>query len=547
MKIALSQTNPTVGDVAGNTHRLLTQIAAARDAGAGLVVFPEQSILGYPAKDLLYRRDLIERNVAALDELAVATRGGPAALVGFAESNPAPIGRPLFNAAALLQNGRPVATWRKRLLPNYDVFDERRYFAIGPRQQPIVEFGGTRIGVTICEDMWIDERIGLQPIYEENPIGDLATAGAQIVFNLSASPFYLGKVDRRLSLLNRHARDNRIAVVYVNQVGGNDDILFDGASCVVLPDGRLAAQARSFESDLLLFDFAAPQSARLEVDPEGPAALHDALVMGIRDYLHKCGFERALLGLSGGIDSAVVAALATTALGPENVLGVALPSRYSSDHSLRDAVALASNLEMRLERVDIEDAHRAFERSLAAALSNHGPDATEENVQARIRGTILMALSNRLGAMLLTTGNKSELATGYCTLYGDMSGGLAPLSDVTKMRVYELARYINTRAGRELIPSSTLTKPPSAELRPNQTDQDTLPPYDILDSIVERYDERQESIDQIVSAGFEEATVHRVVRMIQLSEHKRQQAPVGLKVTPRAFGSGRRLPIAARW
>lgn len=543
MKIALAQPNPTVGDVDANADAILALVAEAEAAGADLVVFAEQSILGYPAKDLLLRRDVVARNVQALERIARrCTR--IAAVVGYAEPNDTGLGRPVFNTAALLDGGRVAARWRKQLLPTYDVFDEARYFQPAGTQ-PVVEFRGRRLVVTICEDLLAEEFCG-QRVYEADPAADAAAGRADLLLNISASPFFCDKRPWRIRKLAAAAARAGTPVYYVNQLGGNDDLLFDGASCAIAPDGRVLAQARAFEPDLLLIDLDVPATARIEPAPTGQAELRPALVMGVRDYVRKCGFRTAVVGLSGGIDSAVVAALAAEALGPENVHGVAMPGRFSSDHSREDARALAESLGIRFSEIAIEPVHSAYERLLAPHFAGRPADITEENIQARIRGALLMALSNKFGALLLTTGNKSELAVGYCTLYGDMCGGLAVISDVPKTMVYALARHINERAGRALIPERSITKPPSAELRPDQTDQDTLPPYDVLDAVLERYEERLESPEQIIAAGFDPAVVRDLVHMVQRSEYKRQQAALGLKVTSRAFGFGRRMPIAAR-
>jgi NAD+ synthetase len=545
MKVALIQTNPNIGDIAGNTARVLRGVEQALAAGVQLAVFPEQAIIGYPAKDLLLRRDVVDANLEAVDRIA-RQAGDVAVVLGYAERNRRAFGRPLFNAAALLAGGRVAARWHKRLLPTYDVFDEVRYFEPG-QAQPVIEVGGRRIGVTSCEDMWSREEMLGQPLYACDPIADLVAAGAQVVFNIAASPYYLGKHPVRVALMAEHAARCGVPVLFVNQVGGNDELIFDGTSSVVDARGSLVGQARAFAEDCLLVDLDDLSATRREPEPVGPASLHDALVLGLSDYVRKCGFRTVVLGLSGGVDSAVVAALAAAALGPEHVHGVAMPSRFSSEHSRADARELAENLGIRFSMIDIEPMHAAFEQSLRPHFGTRPPDVAEENIQARVRGVLLMALSNKFGSLLLTTGNKSELAVGYCTLYGDMAGGLAVISDVPKSMIYALARHINDRAGRPVIPERTLTKPPSAELRPNQTDQDSLPPYDVLDAILERYEVRLEGAGEIVAGGFDQRVVADVIRKIHVSEYKRQQAAPGLKVTSRAFGFGRRMPIAARY
>lgn len=545
MKLALVQTNPTIGDIDGNTRRVLAGLRAAEAAGADLAVFPEQTLIGYPAKDLLLRREVVASNLQALERVAGAATS-VAAIVGYADRNDRPHGRPLYNAAALVAGGRVRTRWCKRLLPTYDVFDEVRYFEPGG-PQPVVAVGGRRLGVTICEDLWSHEEMLGQPLYAGDPLADLVAAGADLILNIAASPYFLGKHDLRVELLAAHARRHGVPILFVNQVGGNDELVFDGFSSVVGPDGELVGLAHGFDEDVLIVDLDDLPATRRETPAVGAANLHDALVLGLRDYLRKCGFRSALVGLSGGIDSAVVAALAVAALGPQQVLGVAMPSRFSKPESLADARALAGNLGLDFRVIEIEPLHAAFERSLAPHFVGRPADVAEENVQARVRGVLLMALSNKFGHLLLTTGNKSELAVGYCTLYGDMAGGLAVISDVPKTMVYQLAAHINARAGREIIPARSLTRAPTAELRPNQTDQDSLPPYDVLDAIVDRYEVRLESAEQIIAAGFDPRVVHDVLRLVHTSEYKRRQAAPGLKVTSRAFGFGRRMPIAARY
>lgn len=545
MKVALVQLNPIVGDVRGNTRRILDALSAARQHQPQLVIFPEQAFIGYPGKDLLLRREVIAENTAALQQVASASTGVNV-IIGCAEPNDAPAGRMIYNSAAVLTNGRIAGFVRKRLLPTYDIFDEVRYFQPGDAP-PLFTLAGKPVGISVCEDLWTTQT-GAQdrPLYACDPIADLARLGAELIVNISASPFTLDKQHERIALLAMHARAHRLPIVYVNQVGGNDELLFDGASCVVDRDGQTVAAAHAFAEDILSVDLDQPGNARREPFPDGVAGLYQALVVGVRDYVRKCGFRSVVVGLSGGIDSAVVACLAVEAVGPQHVHAVAMPSRFSSPHSLSDAQLLATNLGIHFQTIPIEPIHAAFESSLAHAFAHRSADVAEENIQARTRGTLLMALSNKLGHLLLTTGNKSELAVGYCTLYGDMCGGLAVISDVPKTKVYELATYVNQRQRGGLIPAGTLTKPPSAELRPDQTDQDSLPPYDVLDAILERYEERLDSVARIIADGFDPAVVHDIVRKITASEYKRQQAAPGLKVTSRAFGFGRRMPIAAR-
>ncbi|NLF30246.1 MAG: NAD+ synthase [Planctomycetes bacterium] len=542
MRIALAQINPIIGDVPGNVAKMAAAIDQAAAGGAELVVFGELSVCGYPPRDLLLRGGFIEQNLAALEELAGHCRS-VAALVGFVQRNASPSGRTLHNAAALLAGGRIAATHVKTLLPTYDVFDETRYFQPGPPPAPLA-WGDRRIGVTICEDLWDSDALG-RDLYGDDPVARLADQGADLLVNMSASPYQVGKHHRRLDLLRRRARRFGRPVVYVNQVGGNDELLFDGASCVAGADGTILAQARDFDEQVLVVDLDGPHPPPEPVR-QGPASLKAALETGLRDYVVKCGFSKVVLGLSGGIDSALVATIAADALGGANVVGVAMPSRFSSGHSLDDARTLAANLGIDFRVIGIEPMHAAFEAALAESFGGRESDLAEENIQARTRGMIVMALSNKFGYLPLATGNKSELSTGYCTLYGDMCGGMSVIGDVPKMMIYELCRHINAVAGRDRIPASTLTKPPSAELRPNQTDQDSLPPYPVLDAILERYIEREMDAPAIVAAGFDPATVRRVIHLVDRTEYKRRQAPPVLKVTGRAFGSGRRIPIAQR-
>jgi len=545
MRIALAQINPIVGDVVGNSAKIIDCISRARQAGAALVAFPELSVTGYPPRDLLLKPRFVQANIEATHGIAESCIG-IAALIGFVESNTEPRGRRLRNAAAFCANGQVREVRYKSLLPTYDVFDEQRYFEPGP-EVALVKAGGVSLGVSICEDLWNDERLVGRQIYRRDPIGRLAEAGAKLLINMSASPFSEGKHSFRLRLFAKQAKEHRLPILFVNQVGGNDDLIFDGASTVFDAEGHVKAQAKAFDEDLLVVDMDTGDGGRIQGYPSGIAAVHDALVLGTRDYLRKCGFEHVLLGLSGGIDSAVTASIAVAALGAEAVTGVAMPSRYSSDHSKSDAEVLAANLGIDFKMIPIAPMHESFETHLQPHFGGRPPDVTEENIQARVRGNVLMALSNKFGWLLLTTGNKSELAVGYCTLYGDMCGGLAVISDVPKTMVYTLAEHINERAGREIIPRSTLTKPPSAELRPDQTDQDSLPPYDVLDGILERYIHDEKSAAEIIASGFDPETVRRVIRLVDLNEYKRKQAALGLKVTSRAFGVGRRMPIAARF
>ena len=542
MKIALAQLNPTVGDLAGNEARILAAYRRGVEAGVEMVVFPELAITGYPPRDVLHKSRFTPDNLAVLERLAAAT-GATGLLVGFVGLNERRPGREATNSVALLQHGKILATRAKMLLPTYDVFDEDRYFEPARENTP-VEFNGRKIGLTICEDVWNDEAFWDERRYLRNPARELVEAGAEILFNVSASPWHLGKDRLRVEMLSSLAAQIRRPFVYCNAIGGNDELLFDGASLAFDAAGRLVAQGAMFSEDFLVLDTA----TATPIAPAAPAdeeALYRALVLGVRDYFHKCGFQSAVLGLSGGIDSALTAVIAVEALGAENVRGVSLPSQYSSQGSLDDARILAENLGIRYDIVPIQPVFEPVKAQLAGIFAGRGEDTTEENIQARLRGVILMAMSNKFGSLLLTTGNKSELAVGYCTLYGDMCGGLAVISDVPKTMVYRLSEWINRDC--EIIPRDTITKPPSAELRPDQTDQDSLPPYDVLDAILEAYVVGGKSRAEIVAAGFDQPTVDRVVRLIDMNEYKRRQAAPGLKITSKAFGVGRRMPIAQRY
>jgi NAD+ synthase/NAD+ synthase (glutamine-hydrolysing) len=542
MRIALAQLNTTVGDIAGNEGLVLEAYRRGVEAQVELVLTPELSLTGYPPRDLLLRESFIRANQAALERLAAAV-GEVGLIVGFVGENPVRPGRPLTNAAALLHRGRVVAIRTKTLLPTYDVFDEDRYFEPAS-ENGVIHWEGRRLGLTICEDIWNDAEFGVQRRYRPDPAAALVASGAQILINLSASPWQLGKEQRRCALLRSLARRHQVPVVYCNLVGGNDELVFDGRSLAFNSAGGCLGEAAHFSSDFLIVDTEASGDRPLAPLAD-EALLHDALVLGMRDYVGKCGFRSVVLGLSGGIDSALVAALAVDALGAENVRGLALPTQFSSAGSIDDARSLAENLGIRFDVVPIQGSFEALKRQMEPLFEGRPEDTAEENLQARLRGVTLMAMSNKFGSLLLTTGNKSELAVGYCTLYGDMCGGLAVISDLPKTWVYRVSRWMNR--DREIIPSSSITKAPSAELRPNQTDQDSLPPYEVLDAILEAYVVEDRPAAEIIATGFSEADVRRVVRLIDLSEYKRRQAAPGLKVTSRAFGVGRRQPVAQRW
>ena len=545
MKIALLQIDPTVGDLAGNARLIADASREAAAHGADVAVTPELALVGYLPRDLLLSEGFVTHAWDRLADLAMELSGGPPVLVGLPEPNASDEGRPLFNSAALLRGGRVEQRFRKALLPTYDVFDEDRYFEPfhGPQ---ILEVAGTRLGISICEDIWNDRDFWKRRRYHHDPVEELVRAGAQAIVNLSASPFSAGKHRRREEMLSSMARRHGVPLVYVNQYGGNDDLVFDGRSLAFDRSGQAIARGRSFDRDVLICDLshAAPIGPPGDLDAE--SEIWRALVLGTRDYARKCGFTRAVLGLSGGIDSALTAAIAADALGSDQVIGVLMPSPFSSRGSVDDSLRVAANLGIGTLTLPIDGAMRAMDDALRSAFAATPRGVAEENIQARIRGNLLMALSNKRGALLLTTGNKSELAVGYCTLYGDMSGGLGVIADVPKTMVYRVARWVNSSSGREVIPEAILTKAPSAELRLNQTDQDSLPPYDLLDDILQRHIERHQPAEDIVAAGFDAATVHRVLGLVRAAEFKRKQAAPGLKVTDRAVGTGWRMPIAAK-
>ena len=546
MKIGFAQINPTVGDLRGNFEKIAGAYDQLARAGADIVIAPELAVTGYPPQDLVFKSRFVPENLAVLDQLQKRLNK-PALLVGFVDRNEGR-GKPFHNAAALLQAGEPLQKTHKSLLPTYDVFDEDRYFEPAREIAPL-NFRGHRIGVTICEDIWT-ERYLPRPFYDVDPVCALVTQEAEMILNVSASPFSLRKPAVRREMISGLAGTYQRPIFYCNAVGGNDQLVFDGNSIAVNARGQLLVQLPAFEEASVIVDSESVQA------PEIPSAdivqeLYSALRLGLRDYLAKCGFKSAVLGLSGGIDSAVVAAIAVDALGPNNVTSVSMPSQFSSRGSILDALALAKNLRIQCLQIPIADAFAVFKAQFKEVFAGRTEDATEENMQARLRGMTLMALSNKFGHLVLSTGNKSELAVGYCTIYGDMAGGLAVISDVPKTMIYELARFINSEASRagkgEIIPASTIEKPPSAELRPNQKDQDTLPPYDVLDAILRLHVEDNLSVAEIVAQGFDEKTVRWVQRRVDLNEYKRAQAAPGLKVTSRAFGVGRRMPIAQRY
>jgi NAD+ synthase (glutamine-hydrolysing) len=546
MRLGFAQLNTIVGDLAGNRRKIIDAYTRLAAEGAELVIFPELVVCGYPPRDLLFKRRFVPDIAESLAQIAAAVGDVPA-LIGTVEANTSGQGRPFYNSAAFCHRGAVTTTTRKCLLPTYDVFDEDRYFE--PAAAPsVIEYNGRRIGVTICEDIWTHPMISTRRLYTGRmPLDQLVGKRCDVMVNLSASPWYAAKENVRHTLVADAARALQCPVAYVNAIGGNDELIFDGRSLACGPDGKLLAGLDAFREELRVVDVGGKGAPAVSptFDQAEQADIFDALVLGVRDYGHKSGFKRALIALSGGIDSAIVAVIATAAFGAENVMGVSLPSTISSQHSRDDARALATNLGIRFETIHISGPVAECEKVLFAQFKTMPRDVAEENIQARIRGVLMMALSNKFGSLLLTTGNKSEMAVGYCTLYGDMAGGLAVISDVFKTQVYALSRWINRE--KEIIPHRTIEKPPSAELRPGQVDQDSLPPYDILDAILKGYVEEGLSRRDLIEQGFAELVVNDVARKVDLNEYKRKQAAPGLKITPLAFGVGRRIPIVQKY
>lgn len=545
MKIALAQINPTVGALEKNTQKIIDNIQQAKSQHCDLLIFPEMTIIGYPPKDLLLKKNLIDKNLTLLHSLIPYTEN-ITIIVGFVDRDQQ---HNLYNAAAVISNQKIIKTYHKIHLPNYDVFDEKRYFKSGniSTNLDIFTIHNTKIGLSICEDIWIDN----------GPIQQQAKLGANLIINISASPFHAGKATIRENLIAKRAKENNIPIIYTNLVGAQDDLIFDGRSYFFNEQGQKISQGKAFEEDFIILPqkdiiFNSQQSTELQptiitATENITKDIHDALVLGIKDYFQKNGFKKAVIGLSGGIDSALTAALAVAALGKENVLGITMPSKFSSSGSVDDSYILAKNLKIEIHTLPIKEVFNTYLNSLQPLFHNTSFNVAEENIQARIRGNYLMAISNKFGHLVLATGNKSELSVGYATLYGDMAGGLAVISDVFKTTVYELCTYINQESNLEIIPNSTITKEPSAELREDQKDSDSLPIYPILDPILQSYIEEEKSKEEIIAQGFDKITVERVIKMVDRNEYKRQQAAVGFKITPRAFGSGRRIPITNGW
>jgi NAD+ synthase (glutamine-hydrolysing) len=543
MKIALIQINPLIGDFQRQCGTIETFCRQARDRGCDLAVFPELALCGYPPRDLLEQHAFVDANLKALEHLMHTIRG-IGVLVGFVRPNPDDMAKSLFNSAVLFEDGRILHQVNKQLLPTYDVFDERRFFEPGHASLPL-DYKGHRMGVTICEDVWNDKDVFSRRMYGVDPVAQLVDAGADLLINIAASPFHMAKVDFRDHMLSTIAKKYKIPVLYVNQVGGNDHILFDGTSTAFDAQGRAAARGTDFTEDLVVFDTRSQEGECHPVSETPEESVLKGLIIGTRDYVTKCGFETSVVALSGGIDSALTAYIARQALGSEHVSALFMPSKYTSRHNFEDTELLARNLGLRYNIIPIDDIFDRFVQELVPDADPRQPGITEQNIQARIRGTLLMGVSNRDGSLVLTTGNKSELAVGYCTLYGDMNGGLAVISDVPKTLVYALCRHIN-HAG-EIIPWRIIEKPPSAELKPDQTDQDDLPPYDVLDAILKGYVEESLSMEELIAAGHDPQAVADVIHRVDQNEYKRFQAAPGLKVTAKAFGEGRRYPLAKRF
>jgi NAD+ synthase (glutamine-hydrolysing) len=578
MKIAIAQLNPTIGDLQNNAQQILAAAQIAADMGADLMLTPELALCGYPPRDLLLNPSFLETMNELLWSIAAQLPDRLSLLIGTVTRNPNADQKgqkPLYNSVSLLEDGIVRQTFHKRLLPTYDVFDEDRYFQSGQDSNHCL-IRGVHVGISVCEDLWNDELFWGKRSYESNPIAELANLNVDLIINLSASPYSFAKPNLREQMLQHTAQRFNQPIVYVNQIGGNDDLIFDGNSFAVNPDGQVITRAKAFDTDLIILECTPGTRTLLPVDPVTPtpylfsaeAEIWSALVLGVRDYARKCGFSKIVLGLSGGIDSAVVAAIAAAAIGSENVLGVLMPSPYSSDHSISDALELARNIGIKTQTIPIKSVMQGFDESLAAIFAGTEFGVAEENLQSRIRGNLLMAIANKFGHLLISTGNKSEISVGYCTLYGDMNGGLAAIADLPKTRVYHLCRWLNEEANWQKdnnhlnsnvfamstvpfsqppIPEHILTKPPSAELRPGQVDQDSLPAYEILDDILERLIEHHQSTDEMVAAGHDAITVERIAKLVKIAEFKRRQAPPGLKITDRAFGTGWRMPIAQQW
>ncbi|MCP4604939.1 MAG: NAD+ synthase [Proteobacteria bacterium] len=543
MKIALAQINSTIGDFEGNLRKVYSSLEKAKERGADLCVFPEMALTGYPPQDLLKRSRFIGDNLEYIEQLARKTKD-IGVVIGYVRPTPKAVGKRLQNAAALIAEGEIVSTHAKTLLPTYEVFDECRYFEPADSVR-VADFKGVRFGITMCEDIWNTNSSWAEKLYDQDPVDELVQQGAEILINIAASPFTIENRKKRFEILTATAKRHSRPIICVNQVGGNDELIFDGHSLALDAYGEVQARAQEFAEDLILIDIDTGVGDIRDSCQNDEESVIGALALGTRDYVHKCGFRSVLLGLSGGIDSAIVAAIATKALGPENVYTYSMPSRYSSKASVDDAKALANNLKIHHEVLGIDTLFQAFLDTLEPLFGKLEPDATEENIQARVRAVLLMALSNKFECLLLATGNKSEAATGYSTLYGDMTGGLAMLADVPKTLVYRLADEINRDA--EIIPKAIIDKAPSAELRPNQKDEDSLPKYEVLDPILDRLIETNFSAETIVSEGFNEKTVKEIARLVRISEHKRRQAPLGLKITSKSYEFGRRMPITQHW